>query len=781
MMMAKGHVLSKEIIGFIISLSLLFLSFSLYADELFLCDASKGLELINEADYSAQQIKMILIGCDKVAPNAPDVLLLHGLLAKKEAEKTKNYQQALFWLEKARMATFPKQTAASMELAATYEAMNKYPKAVEIYQSILKVYPTNRAALLSQARVFRLQNNLYQASLIYYQLLSVHPNDVQALNGLGWIATAKKNNAQARFFFQQSLGLESENQEALIALSKIQATELQAIPINPDCDSVGGLALLSRAQPPLPEITAILEKCDKNAPHDINTYLLHGLLARTVGKNNKQYETALFWLSKAWIASNEALNPSLELAVTFEWAGKLEQAKHLYENVLARFPGNKAAQLGMQRVIVASFIVPPTLIPPPSLCNAMEGLALLDGKNPPMQKIQSILKRCDRYAPLETSTLRLHGLLARKFAKENGDYAAAIYWLHKAVDQASTNDLIPVALELAITYEWAGQLPEAMHVYRYIQLQHPNNKSALLGEARVFRQKYELPASLCVYQRLLALYPKDAEVLSEYGLSLLTNLELQAAHKAFNETLALDGKNPLALSGLKSLEEVTKYSLSLTGGHYTVPPETSNALNLYFLDNLNATDSLTIFATHNTKQIGEGFFSGPTLLPNNSILFGFQQTIPLKQGWGLSYDFRQHNGLPDEHRIEGIANLFLFKNIEYNTGLRIGFGSPWNNKLLYSRLTAYQFFPVNVSFSGFWAHQQVGGPSQSYSLDFSKEYGSRLFYSFGPSYSPTLDNWEIHGRLIWPVFKNQAFVADFSHYYFNNSTFINAGWRLYWA
>lgn len=142
---------------------------------------------------------------------------------------------------------------------------------------------------------------------------------------------------------------------------------------------------------------------------------------------------------------------------------------------------------------------------------------------------------------------------------------------------------------------------------------------------------------------------------------------------------------------------------------------------------------------------------------------------------------RQHDGLPFEHRVLGSANLFLSHTLEGYGGFRAGFPQPWNIQLYYAGMTKYTDFPVNVSFTGFWSHQPFVENISSYSLDFSKEYDNRLFYGFGPSYSPELQNWEVHGRIILPLFKNQAFVADYSHFFFNNSTFMNAGWRFYWA
>lgn len=54
----------------------------------------------------------------------------------------------------------------------------------------------------------------------------------------------------------------------------------------------------------------------------------------------------------------------------------------------------------------------------------------------------------------------------------------------KATKVAAQDDLTP-RLELAVTYEWAQQLPQAQQVYQEILQHYPDNRPALLGMARV--------------------------------------------------------------------------------------------------------------------------------------------------------------------------------------------------------------------------------------------------------------------------------------------------------
>ncbi len=805
------------------------------------CDVSKGLELINQETYSESQIEKILVDCDKVLPHDPLVLLLHGLDARKKALQNKQYATTIAWLEKAHNVA-PQNVVITMELASTYEMAKNLSKAAQIYQSILLKSPQNRSALLGQARIFRVQDQLDQAAGIYKNLLTTNPYDVDALNGLGWVKAGEKDLSSASNCFQEALKIQPENQEALLGLKKIKQTQEQVLSANPLCDASNGLIMLNQEHPQWNKINSIVQRCERNKITNTDTLLLRGLLARKeAAKTNKNHKTAIFWLKKAMqSAGKKNQAPAFELATTYEWAGQPKEAQLIYQHILAQDKMNRAALLGLARtfrmmsqlnqarLIYHQFLTKnakdvdaliglgwielaksnfdtatrfftdslkiqplnaearlalkkvveakkhPTPLP---LSEAERGLILLNQKNPPLDTIQVLLRYADIHEPNSTSTLMLHGLLARYFK----DYKSAILWLGRAMQTAKPENDIP-ALELAVTYEWAAELTKALFIYQEILFKKPNDHSALLGKARVLRALYQISQSKAIYQQLLNQSPKDVDVLNGYGETLLTNYEFKQARKVFDEALTLSPENKQTASDLQILNKATKNILGLTGGYYAVPPQSSEGMNLFYFRHLNATDGLTLFATHNTKQIESGFGMGPTLLPNNSLLLGYQRIVPQKYSWQLSYDARQHNGLPFEHRAFGMGSFFLHPNLEWFNGLRVIAPKPWNTQLYISGLTVYTPLPANVTVTGFWTEQQIGGYSSSYVLDFSKEFSNSFFYDLGTSYLPQQQkSWEIHGKILLPIFRNHALVGEFSHYFFNDSSFITAGWRIYWA
>ena len=748
----------------------------LQADPVILCDVSKGLDLINRQTFLPSQIEMILNACDKVSPNDSQVLLLHGLLAR----KNKDYAQAIAWFEKAQKVA-PDEEAIALELANTYNMANQPQKEGLVYQSILLKNPHNRAALLGQARLFRADKQVHKAQSIYLALLSQNAQDVEALNGLGWIKASQNELSEAVGYFDATLAIQPQNAESLEALAKIKQTQLQIAGPPTLCEVFKGLQLLNQDNPPVMQIKDILDHCASNNIENKDTYLLRGLLARKEALQTKHFDKAIDWLQKAVQATTaQDPIPNLELAVTYEWANDIKRAIAIYQQILGHEPANKSALLGLARTLHAVNATPKVTVPAPVLCDADAGLILLNQSNPPLQQIQAILARCDKNTPNAESALLLHGLLARHLAKPSQNYTSAIVWLTRAVHYAKPGNDTPT-IELAVTYEWAGNYKEALRLYRQLVAANPNNKIARLGEARVLRFSYQIKPSLAIYKQILANSPDDIEALSGLGETYMTNYELAKARETFNKIMVLHPRHKQTVADLDLLSQSTNNLLDVSLGHYDVPPNTADGINAYYFKNVNATDGLMLLGTHNNRQIQSGFGVGSSLLPNNSMLLGYQRSIPKQYGWQVSYDARQHNGLAFENRLFGSTNVYLNQNVEWFGGVRWAFPSIWNTQLLISGLNVYTALPVDIRVTGFWAFQQIGGYNSSYALDFSKEYNSHLFYDFGPSYLVEQKSFEIHGKLIFPTFKNQALVLQGSHYFFNNSTFINAGWRVYWA
>ncbi len=784
------------------------------------CQVNRGIALINQNNPDLGEINQILTICDKTTPKDVQVLLLHGLVARKVAMTTRNYKTAINWFEKAKSATSNSNLSPTLELALTYEWSGNLKKAKSLYEDALSIDPNSRAALFGKARIEIAENQITAAKTTYQTMLQNNPLDNEARQNLD----------------------DLNNTGSSLKVGKL-------------CHANEALRLLNLPQPPLIAIEKIITNCDKSLPDNPRVILLHGLYERKKAlQTNKNYQLSIEWLQRAVKATPTSdIAPNTELAITYEWANQPDQAKAIYDAILSKKPHYRPAMLGLARVALAQhepdnaaiiyndllkkndpdlealnglarvnmsnkqyniareildkvLSIDPTntdallslkqiaaaiqsqtqlaakkksekKIPP--LCEANKGLILLNQNNPNDSAINKILAQCDKNAPQDIQTLLLHGLLERKLNMKTGHYQTAIYWLQKAADKSAPDDLSPL-LELAVTYEWNNESKKAEAIYQSILISNPTSRPALLGLGRVYRAEYNIAAAKGVYFYLLKKQPNDIEALNGLAWVQLTDKQVTLAKGNFDKSLQLQPNNQDAQLGLKMTNDLTRYILSVNQGRYTVSNEKSYTSNINYYADLNATDQFIMMLTHNSNEIQLSLVLDPTILPKNSAFFGFQRQYPYRYGWGINYEYRERTQLRAEHRIGANANIFLFKNFQWLVGAREGLPSPWNNQLYYSRFTLFTNIPVDFSLTGYWGHQQVGGGTAAYALDLSKEFTNRAYYDVGTSYSPSQLSWETHARLILPIFKNQALESIYEHLYFNGTTAVSIGWRIYW-
>jgi Tfp pilus assembly protein PilF len=326
------------------------------------CHANEGLKLLNQDHPPFAHIQNILTLCERETPNNVQVLLLHGLLARKQAMQNKNYQTAIHWLEKAKAAATPDNFIPALELAITYEWATQKNQAKALYKQILVKDPESRPALLGIARIAIAENALKKAEVIYLEFLKKNHHDVDALNGLGRMKLAAKAYISAKKYFQFVLHLQPKNKDARIGLEQLKLAQRASTKKAPPshalalCPVHEGLRLLNQPEPPLPIIQNILFQCDQKDPMNVQVLMLHGLFARKIALMTKNFNAAIYWFQMAKaIAEPNNLAPALELAVTYEWAEQTKNAKIIYYEVLQQDPHSRAAWLGLARVARAQY------------------------------------------------------------------------------------------------------------------------------------------------------------------------------------------------------------------------------------------------------------------------------------------------------------------------------------------------------------------------------------------------------------------------------------------
>lgn len=813
-----------------------------WATPVVLCDISMGFALLNQQQYSKRQMDMILSGCDTVSPQDAKVLLLHGLVARhenrlaealdwlKKAHATapnnagitlelaglyelihelppaKNLYQSILMKD-------PNNRAALLGEARIARLQKQFAAAAAIYQQFLLHDPHDVEALNGLAFVKLDQNDLLPANNLLLESLKIRPNNPDALRGIQALQANKSPAMRHVCNVMEGLRLVNQSSPPVATIQSILALCQKNQFDTLETRLLHGL--LARHEKQYAESVAWLQKAMQKAlPADKNPQLelavtwewakqpekaltIYDQILATAPDNKAaltgkarllriqnqlaQSQAIYEALLKKNPADVDAMNGLGWIALTRK---EIPEAKRWFESSLKIQSHNEEAEKALKDVAaMETFLASQKnpAAPPKPLCDANEGMLLLNKPKPDFTSIQVILKKCDRNMPNDTETLMLHALLARYQARhKTGDYADAIRWFELAVQSAKPDNQMPI-LELATTWEWANQPKNALAIYQQLLTENPDNTAALLGKGRVLRTLYMIGPSVAAYEQILYKKPREVEALNGLGETFMVNYQFKEARSAFNRALTLEPHNKETAQDLRILNNATKNILAITGGHYAVPPKTAQGVNLFYFRNLSVTDSMTLYAMHNNRQIESGFGLGPTLLPNNSLLIGYQHQLPYKYGWELSYDGRQHNSLPFENRAYGAFNFFINNNIQSFSAVRLIFPYPWNTQLYISGVTLYTNLPFNITTTGFWSFQQIGGKSSSYALDFSKEFANRLFYDIGASYLPVQHSPEVHGRLVLPILKDQALVAEYSHYLFNNSTFATAGWRFYWA
>jgi|GEM_PF-6894825 len=340
------------------------------------CMPNKALALLNQSNPPLDNIKTMLILCDQRSPDDLQVLLLHGLVARKEH----HYSDAIAWLQKARTQADSSNFIPAQELALTYEWANQDDKAQTIYNEILASVPNSEPALLGLARIALVNQDTEKAMAIYNSLLNTNARNIEALNGMGRTLLTLHQLPEAKRYFERALQLANNNPDAKIGLAQINAASahtnqilLSSIPAIPRapfisaqivkaqnktttaptlslCDTNKGLLLLNSKPVLLDRIKNIMRYCDQEKPADTQVLLMHGLLARV----QKNYPLAIQWLTKArQTAPSYNPVPAQELALTYEWAQQPQQALTIYNSLLRQYPDLRAAWFGIARIAMA--------------------------------------------------------------------------------------------------------------------------------------------------------------------------------------------------------------------------------------------------------------------------------------------------------------------------------------------------------------------------------------------------------------------------------------------
>jgi len=148
------------------------------------------------------------------------------------------------------------------------------------------------------------------------------------------------------------------------------------------------------------------------------------------------------------------------------------------------------------------------------------------------------------------------------------------------------------------------------------------------------------------------------------------------------------------------------------------------------------------------------------VLPSYDIRVGYYRLVPFQYNVSVTYDFRAHTALPDEHWVEGSAGFYITDYLRWFGSYRQAMGGPqWNGRLIRTGLGVSLSPSWEVTASGFDAAQAVFN---------------------GVGCSPRLDNTDLHARAIVPITDRVAVQHAAVHNSINADIRATVGLRFNW-
>ncbi|WP_386067079.1 tetratricopeptide repeat protein [Tahibacter sp. UC22_41] len=372
-------------------------------------------------------------------------------------------------------------------------------------------------------------------------------------------------------------------------------------------------------------------------------------------------------------------------------------------------------------------------------------------------------------------------------ARAQGDFDSATA-LFEIARRAAPAD-VAATLELAVTREWARDPEDARALYAQALQTDPASRAAKLGLARTARAQYRLDAADEIYQGLLQADAHDLDAMNGLAWIALARRRTGEARHGFDAALAADPANAEAREGLRGVETTFPYQLDATVGGVRTRDGHASSAALAFRAEIDATHAVDVGLSHYSDELPSPQLTTQTPLPSNDLRLAYSTRVPDGYHWSLIYDYREHQSLPDEQRIEARAGSYFAGRLQWFASVRQDFGARiWRNRLLQAGLV--------LPLSGRWEiaptlyYEQDRSPHdfdgngrrnvRAYGVDLNRQGPGNSFFNAGAGYSPDISNVNLHTRWVIPTGRQGALLLAIEHVSVNDELLANVGWRFYW-
>tara|TARA_Y100001933_G_scaffold69010_1_gene70038 strand:- start:208 stop:2505 length:2298 start_codon:yes stop_codon:yes gene_type:complete len=250
------------------------------------------------------------------------------------------------------------------------------------------------------------------------------------------------------------------------------------------------------------------------------------------------------------------LDQAIRLAKKYVKDGLGEEAKRIYQDILAKFPKNKNAINGMKTLSSYSIKKNPTEQNPSA--DQLETLVSLYTQG----NLQVALKETSNLLEKFPNSVILYNIKGVVNAGL-GQPAAAVVSYKKAISINPKN--ADAYYNMGVTLQGQGKLEEAIESYDNVTSINPDYVKAYHNKGNLLKEQGMLSAAVTIYKKALAIEPNNSDIYCNIGASLQEQGKLEESIEAFNKAISINPEYAeayynmgISLQKLREMEEAIK-------------------------------------------------------------------------------------------------------------------------------------------------------------------------------------------------------------------------------
>ena len=245
------------------------------------------------------------------------------------------------------------------------------------------------------------------------------------------------------------------------------------------------------------------------------------------------------------ILSSLTLDQALKLAKKKKKDGVPEEAQHLYQDILLKFPKNKRAKDGLKRLDFDSDGNSTSKVqdPPKDQVQSLIDLFNQGQLQQALKQVETVVKQFPKSALL----LNIQGVILKSL----GQLDLSVDAYKKAL--VIKPDFADAYNNMGLTLQEKGELDEAIKAYKKALFTKPYRAEVYNNMGLTLKEQGELDEAIEAYKKALVIKPDFAEAYNNMGLTLQEQGELDESMEAYRKALVTKPDYARAIENSQSL------------------------------------------------------------------------------------------------------------------------------------------------------------------------------------------------------------------------------------